>query len=93
MLVSIRDPGSILLLKGNKPLELWYHPRYQVFAYASESRFLDATFGDDADWEPLPLAPMRALVLSVDDPAQRTEYPLHFLAEERAGTLPTGVCA
>jgi hypothetical protein len=37
VLAAREDPGSILVLKGNKPLHLWYHHQHRVVIYASEA--------------------------------------------------------
>lgn len=38
---SRRDPGRVLIVKGNNPLSIWYHHGLRAWAYASEERHLE----------------------------------------------------
>ena len=42
-----RRPGTVLVLKGNKPLELRIHRRHRAVLYASDPAFLDAVLVDE----------------------------------------------
>lgn len=41
VLASKLDPGTITVLKDNKPLCLRIHSQYRVVLYASEAAFID----------------------------------------------------
>jgi len=55
VLASRLDPETILVLKGNKPLELRIHRRYRAALYASDPAFLDAVLADERGWRELSL--------------------------------------
>ena len=92
-LVSRIDPERIVLIKGNKPLELWYHPRRKLAVYASDGRFLEDTLGDESGWQPHALEPMTITTWDINDLTTPTGHPLEFRTQERRGTLPAGVAA
>ena len=54
-LVATTRPEEVLLLKGNMPLDVWYHPGIDVLVYASETRILDRATGGGREWRPMPL--------------------------------------
>ena len=93
VLASVLDPATILVLKGNKPLALWFHRQRRVVAYASEARFLDAALGDEPGWRELAVPAMTLLTLRHDGEWAVDLQPFDFIAQERPGTLPLGVAA
>jgi len=93
IMASILDPTAILVLKGNKPLHLWFHRQRRVVAYASEARFLDAALGEARGWQSLGLPAMTLLTLRHDGDWAVAMHPVDFIAQERPGTLPLGVAA
>ncbi|MHB1463298.1 MAG: class II glutamine amidotransferase [Armatimonadota bacterium] len=50
VVIATSDPTKILLVKGNQPLELRYHKRRGLVAYASEAKILDAAIGNARGW-------------------------------------------
>ena len=50
VIVSLGNPGQILLLKGNRPLTAYYHEDLNVVAYSSEARHLDRALSDITGW-------------------------------------------
>ncbi|HOF90167.1 MAG TPA: hypothetical protein PLZ36_18990, partial [Armatimonadota bacterium] len=70
VLMTPNAPGEVHLLKGNMPLEVRYHPRRDVLAYASEAAILDRALGDDPGWEPVPLPSGTLLTVQTDDLAR-----------------------
>jgi len=78
VMVSRTHPGTIILLKGNMPLEVRWHPRLKIWAYASESTILTRALAGRRGWEPV-LVPMNhALVISVRSEYQSTLVPFTF---------------
>ena len=67
IMASRKLPGTVLVLKGNKPLELRYHKRHRVVLYASDSAYLDAVLEGERGWVEIPLPPMSLLVFRHDD--------------------------
>jgi len=66
-LVATSRPEQVLLLRGNMPLIVWYHPGLHALAYASEEAILQSAVGDASDWLPLPLAPGEALLVDTSN--------------------------
>ncbi len=50
VLVALVRPEQVLLLRGNMPIILWYHPGLKALAYASEEAILHRAVGDLAAW-------------------------------------------
>lgn len=76
VLVSRTQPGTIILLKGNMPLEVRWHPRLQAWAYASESAILTRALAGRNGWESVPVPVNHALVVSAlsDTPLKMTPF-------------------
>ena len=47
VLASLLDPETVLVLKGNKPLELRFHKRHRAVIYASDPAYLDAVLDEE----------------------------------------------
>ncbi|MHB1463365.1 MAG: class II glutamine amidotransferase [Armatimonadota bacterium] len=50
VIIATSDPTKILMVKGNQPLELRYHKRRGLIAYASEPEILDEAIGSVRGW-------------------------------------------
>ncbi|MFH0778121.1 MAG: hypothetical protein V2A71_05755 [Candidatus Eisenbacteria bacterium] len=61
------DPGTVFVLKGNRPLELRWHPRRKAVLYASDPAYLDAVLAEEKGWSELPVPPMSLLVFQRED--------------------------
>ena len=88
VLASRLDPETILVLKGNKPLELRAHRRYRVVLYASEPAFLDAVLADERGWRELPVPPMSMVVFRHEDLMEFSRESLEFIAQAKRGKAP-----
>jgi len=55
-------PGTILVIKGNRPLTLWYHERFRAVFYSSEEWPLLRVIGKSGDVVPLDVVPFTLLV-------------------------------
>ena len=64
VLASRLDPETIIVLKGNKPLELRINRRHRAVLYASDPAFLDAILADEHGWRELPVPAMSFIVFS-----------------------------
>jgi len=84
VLACRRDPETILLLKGNKPLELRWNRKRRTIFYASEGSYLDAILMEDPGWRTLDLAPMSVAVVDCGDLTQLTITPLEFITQGRS---------
>ena len=88
VLASRNDPETILVLKGNKPLELRIHRRYRVVIYASDSTFLDAVLAEEPGWRELTIPAMSMIVFKHEDLMEFSREPLEFIAQEKRGKAP-----
>ncbi len=50
VVIATSDPTKTLLVKGNQPLELRFHKRRGLIAYASEAEILDEAIGNARGW-------------------------------------------
>lgn len=90
VIVAKTDPGTVIIAKGNKPLELVYHPKLRAVFYASSAKYLQGALADASDWQHVPLRPMTICVLNCSRLAEPRRIPFDFLAQAKAMT-PKGV--
>ena len=83
VLASRLDPETILVLKGNKPLELRFHKRHRAILYASEPAYLDAVLDDERGWCELRIPPMSMLVFRHRMLTDFSIEPFEFIAQTR----------
>lgn len=62
VLVARTDPQTIILLKGNMPLEVRWHRRLRAWAYASEAPILTRALADNEGWKTVTVPAYHALV-------------------------------
>ena len=66
------DPGTVFVLKGNRPLELRWHPRRKAVLYASDPAYLDAVLAEEKGWREIAVPPMSLVVFRREDLAGST---------------------
>ena len=93
VLVSRLDPGTITVLKGNKPLCLRIHRQHRVVLYASDDAFIDFAVDNEKGWRELEVPPMTMLTIRHEDVRAIENSEFRFIPQERKGTLPEGVNA
>lgn len=93
VMVSRRDPGTVLVLKGDKPLALWLHPKRRVVAYASNEEYLREALADDAGWRPLEIPPMTMIVLDHEAIGAFVTRSFHFTVQRRRTHVLRGASA
>lgn len=93
VLASRLDPGTITVLKGNKPLCLRIHRQHRVVLYASEAAFIDFAVDNEKGWRELEVPPMAMLTIRHADVRAIENSEFRFIPQERKGTLPEGVNA
>ncbi len=93
VLASKLDPGTITVLKGNKPLCLRIHRQHRVVLYASETAFIDFAVDNEKGWRELEVPPMTMLTIRHEDVRAIENSEFRFIPQERKGTLPEGVNA
>ena len=77
VLVVGSSPGEIILLKGNRPLEVRYHPELEMIAYASESEVLDSALTLDG-WQEISLAHLEGLLIHAADDLLLERFKFRF---------------
>jgi len=78
VVVATCDPTTVILVKGNQPLEFRYSETMDVLLYASESEFLDDALGDAGGWTEWPVSPMRIVSVSTRSLCEPIIKPFHF---------------
>lgn len=92
VLASRLDPETIIVLKGNKPLELCINQRHRAVLYASDPAFLDAVLAEERGWREFAPA-MSLIVFRHEVLMEFSRMSLEFIAQEenrRSGHL--GLC-
>lgn len=79
VIVSRRDPETVLVIKGDKPLYFWFHPKRSVVAYASDENFLYEALEEDAGWCRLEIPSMTMLILTHMAIASFGTKPFRFI--------------
>lgn len=82
VIASKTDPETIIVIKGNKPLEFRYHKKCRALMYASEGEFLDTVLSDPA-WVHIAVEPMTLLVIPCNDLLGLVQSPMYFCATPR----------
>ncbi len=93
VLTSRLDPGTITVLKGNKPLCLRIHRQHRVVLYTSDDAFIDFAVDNEKGWRELEVLPMTMLTIRYEDVRAIDNSEFRFIPQERKGTLPEGVNA
>lgn len=88
MLASRRRPGTVLVLKENKPLELRIHRRHRAVLYASDPAFLDAVLADERGWRLLLLEPMTMPVFRHESLMEFSRESFTFIARGKRWKAP-----
>ena len=83
VLASRLDPETVLVLKGNKPLELRFHARHRAVLYASDAAYLDAVLDEERGWCELSIPPMSMMVFRHRMLADFSMEPFEFVAQSR----------
>lgn len=86
VLGSKLDPKRVIVIKGNKPLELRYHPEHRAIVYASEGAYLDVALPSETGWQEIPTRAMSLMTFDCDDLASFVSQPFRLASNRgRAG--------
>jgi len=88
VLASRLDPETILVLKGNKPLDLRINRRHRAMLYASDPAFLDAVLAEELGWRELPVPAMSLVVFRHEVLMEFSRESLEFIAQAKWGKAP-----
>jgi glucosamine 6-phosphate synthetase-like amidotransferase/phosphosugar isomerase protein len=75
VIVATNSPERVFLLKGNMPLEVRYHPKRKIIAYASEPTILERALPEYGGWEDVPLRAGMMLTIDTGDMNDVTVSP------------------
>ena len=78
ILVSLQDPETILVLKGDTPLEFRYHKTARAVAYASKGSILDSVLVGADGWRVLEVPAMSLAVFRTDAIQDVELLPLEY---------------
>lgn len=67
VMASKLEPKTVVMIKGNMPLELRYHPEHNAIIYASDPGYLDVALCRELGWEEIATMPMTIMSFNVDD--------------------------
>ncbi len=90
VIVAKTDPGTVIIAKGNRPLELAYHPVFRAVVYASDAKYLRSVQTDVPGWIALPTKAMNILVFRADNLSQFERLPFHFVAQKTKSAVSKG---
>ena len=82
VMASRLDPETIIVLKGNRPLELRFHVRHRAVLYASDAAYLDAVLDEESGWVDLAIPPMSLMVFRHRMLTAFSIEPFEFVAQE-----------
>jgi amidophosphoribosyltransferase len=80
---SRTEPGTVFVLKGNKPLEIPQNKRLRVVLYASGPLYLDKVVAGNPGWRELVVPPMNMIVFRHADLFRYSVEAFEFVAQER----------
>ncbi len=67
VMASRQDPKKVLVIKGNRPLELKYHDGYDAMVYCTHAGYLDIALAGDDGWRMIRTKPMSLMMFDCDD--------------------------
>jgi len=88
VLASRLDPETIIVLKGNKPLELRINRGHRAVLYASDPAFLDAVLAEERGWRELSVPAMSLIVFRHEVLMEFSRESLEFIAQAKRGKAP-----
>lgn len=67
VMTLLSEPGRIIVVKGNKPLEILYNKKRDVLLYASELGFMEDILLQDGEWSAVDVRPMSVVAFDVGE--------------------------
>lgn len=78
VITTWRDPETVIIVKGDKPLEFRYSASQRVLLYASQSEFLDEALGEEDGWVEWRLPLMRMAIFGTENLTEPVIRPFRF---------------
>ena len=66
VMASKLDPKTVVVVRGNKPLELRYHPEHRAIVYASDPEYLDIALPPETGWQEVATKRMTVMTFRCD---------------------------
>lgn len=85
VIASRRNPKTVMLIKGNKPLELRYHRGHKAIVYCTDAAYLDVALSGDSGWKILPTVPMSLMTFHCDKLLEFLSEPFRMASPGRGG--------
>ncbi len=82
VLTSRVAAGEVLVIKGNRPIDVVYHSERAAVLYASERRFLDEAVAEESGWQAIEIPPMHIARFRVRDIGSPEIEPFSFEAAD-----------
>jgi glucosamine 6-phosphate synthetase-like amidotransferase/phosphosugar isomerase protein len=80
VVTSVSGPQRIIVLKGNRPLSLRYHPELGALVYSSDGFHLGSILKTKS-WKRIDLMPMTCAVFNIADLLKPQVIPFNFIKE------------
>lgn len=85
VIASTNRPDQVLLIKGNMPLEVWYHRELHILAYASELHILGRSINSVAGWERIELPPWTVTTVNIKNIPRMQCYQFQCISPAGTG--------
>lgn len=86
VMASRQDPKKLMVIKGNRPLELMYHEGYDTMIYCTHTAYLDVALAGDDGWRDIRTKSMSLMTFDCDDLPGFASRPFKLAARDgRAG--------
>lgn len=92
VLASQFDPGTVMILKGNKPLHLFLNRRKKIILYASAPEFVIAALEESKGWREFNIPRMTAITVRCDDLTEFESQTFTFKTQKRRPRKSQGEC-
>jgi glucosamine 6-phosphate synthetase-like amidotransferase/phosphosugar isomerase protein len=81
VLTSLAAPKEVVILKGNRPLSLFYNPKMNAIIYSSETTHIMTALRGDKNWLKLNLPHMTCVVFNIEDLISPQVRTLKFITQ------------
>lgn len=66
VMASKANPKDVVVIKGNRPLEIRYSKVHEAIVYSTDARYLNIVLAGNRGWKPVELHPMRIATFACD---------------------------
>lgn len=83
VLTSYIFPEQVIILKGNRPLSLFFNPKLNAIIYSSETTHIMTVLRGDKNWIKLNLPKMTCVIFDINELITPKAYSLKFITQAR----------